>query len=138
MATEAVKTNICNEIIKIMEIYHAQEETSWGVDTPGGLEHMGDVWKLFLDWEKELLEQISGETIMNLKIFEEKEKEETILLFLKLREETDGNIVLSVVDSIDNVQTNLLYFENQELHLCLNVKDTLGFKLGCEAKLQVF
>lgn len=41
-----------NEILTIMKIYHEQEKSSYGVDTPGGLEHMGDVWSLFLKWER--------------------------------------------------------------------------------------
>ena len=47
------KTNcekVCDEILEIMATYHAQEEST-GVDTPGGLEHMGDVWRLFRKWE---------------------------------------------------------------------------------------
>jgi len=42
---------VCNEIIEIMATYREQEKSSWGVDTPGGLEHMGDVWRLFMKWE---------------------------------------------------------------------------------------
>lgn len=46
---------IMEEILKIMQTYHEQEATAYGVDTPGGLEHMGDVWHLFLKWEKAIL-----------------------------------------------------------------------------------
>ena len=51
-----VKRKICDEILKIMETYHRQEEERGYVDTPGGLQTMGDVWNLFLRWERELLE----------------------------------------------------------------------------------
>ena len=44
------KSKICAEILDIMECYHEQEKAG-GVDTPGGLEHMGDVWELFKKWE---------------------------------------------------------------------------------------
>lgn len=50
MSDEIHKT-ICDEILSIMQTYHEQEATTFGVDTPGGLEHMGDVWKLFRRWE---------------------------------------------------------------------------------------
>lgn len=39
------------EILEIMDTYHEQEARPEGIDTPGGLEHMGDVWRLFLKWE---------------------------------------------------------------------------------------
>ena len=48
------KTEVCQEIVAIMECYHEQEKSSYGVDTPGGLEHMGDVWALFSKWEMKL------------------------------------------------------------------------------------
>jgi len=34
-----------------MQTYHEQEASPRGVGTPGGLEHMGDVWSLFWQWE---------------------------------------------------------------------------------------
>ncbi len=46
--------NIGAEIKRIMEVYREQEATSYGVDTPGGLEHMGDVWSLLRRWDAEL------------------------------------------------------------------------------------
>ena len=52
MSIEA-KEKVCAEIISIMETYHEQEAAG-GVSTPGGLEHMGDVWRLFHRWEREL------------------------------------------------------------------------------------
>lgn len=40
---------VCAEILQIMKTYHEQ----WpNVSTPGGLEHMGDVWRLLGKWEK--------------------------------------------------------------------------------------
>ncbi len=52
-----MKDKICAEVLTIMETYHEQEKSVSGVDTPGGLEHMGDVWKLFAKWERMLLEE---------------------------------------------------------------------------------
>ena len=52
---ETVADKICDEILAIMKTYHEQEK-SGGVDTPGGLEHMGDVWALFHTWERKLLD----------------------------------------------------------------------------------
>ena len=42
------------EITNIMRVYHEQEHSRHGVGTPGGLEHMGDVWRLFKRWETSL------------------------------------------------------------------------------------
>jgi hypothetical protein len=39
------------ELLEIMAVYH-QQEARGGIDTPGGLEHMGDVWRLLLEWEE--------------------------------------------------------------------------------------
>ena len=55
MAKQAAQNEICNQILRIMKTYHEQEESDFGVDTPGGLEHMGDVWSLFHEWERKLL-----------------------------------------------------------------------------------
>jgi len=52
----SMKDKVCAEILEIMQIYHEQEATE-GVDTPGGLEHMGDVWRLFGKWEEMLSEE---------------------------------------------------------------------------------
>lgn len=45
------QNRVCQVILSIMDTYHQQEASDRGVDTPGGLEHMGDVWGLFLEWE---------------------------------------------------------------------------------------
>ena len=50
---------VCAEILKIMETYREQQKSAYGVDTSGGLEHMGDVWRLFAKWER----MLSGETL---------------------------------------------------------------------------
>jgi hypothetical protein len=50
-ANDESRDAICDEILRIMATYHEQENSSRGVDTPGGLEHMGDVWGLFRKWE---------------------------------------------------------------------------------------
>ena len=42
---------IVNEIKDIMETYHEQEDRGY-IDSPGGLEHMGDVWRLLNKWDK--------------------------------------------------------------------------------------
>lgn len=44
------KDKVCLEIQKIMQTYREQDEAG-GVDTPGGLEHMGDVWRLLQKWD---------------------------------------------------------------------------------------
>lgn len=48
-----MKNKVCDEILEIMQTYHEQEKSRGGVDTPGGLEHMGDVRALFRRWEKQ-------------------------------------------------------------------------------------
>ena len=50
---EQAKTAVCEEILDIMRVYHEQEARGY-VDTPGGLEHMGDVWQMLSRWEKVL------------------------------------------------------------------------------------
>lgn len=52
-ASEAAR-GIGGEIMAIMETYHQQEAERGYVDTPGGLEHMGDVWRLLSDWDDRL------------------------------------------------------------------------------------
>jgi hypothetical protein len=44
---------VCDEIIEIMDTYASQEAAGY-VDTPGGLEHMGDVWRKFKAWTEKL------------------------------------------------------------------------------------
>jgi hypothetical protein len=48
---------VCNEILDIMEVYDEQEAKRGYIDTPGGLEHMGDVWAKLRKWSKLLLEE---------------------------------------------------------------------------------
>ncbi len=48
--------SICREIMEIMKTYREQIEKSGYIDTPGGLEHMGDVWSLLARWDRELRE----------------------------------------------------------------------------------
>lgn len=45
-----LREKVCDEIMEIMETYREQEAAG-GVDTPGGLEHMGDVWRLLKKWD---------------------------------------------------------------------------------------
>lgn len=42
--------SVRDEILEIMRVYHEQESEG-DIGTPGGLEHMGDVWRLLLRWE---------------------------------------------------------------------------------------
>ena len=44
---------VCAEILSIMDTYHDQEANG-RIDTPGGFEHMGDVWRTLERWEKTL------------------------------------------------------------------------------------
>ena len=53
MNLSEVRESICDEIQEIMETYREQDAAG-GVDTPGGLEHMGDVWGLLREWDKRL------------------------------------------------------------------------------------
>lgn len=53
--SDETRSAICDEILRIMETFHEQEDRNGYVDTPGGLEHMGDVWKLFHRWEAMLI-----------------------------------------------------------------------------------
>lgn len=50
-----VNAEIVGELLEIMAVYHQQEDRG-SIDTPGGLEHMGDVWDLFSKWESMALE----------------------------------------------------------------------------------
>ena len=49
------KDTVCKEIQEIMVTYREQEAAG-SIDTPGGLEHMGDVWWLLRKWDKLLSE----------------------------------------------------------------------------------
>lgn len=57
---EAVKAErdrllmITSQIQSIMATYREQQKSPFGVDSPGGLQHMGDVWNLFAKWETAL------------------------------------------------------------------------------------
>lgn len=51
--SEQAKQKVCSEIQDIMRVYREQEAAG-NVDTPGGLEHMGDVWQLLTKWDREL------------------------------------------------------------------------------------
>ena len=48
---------VCREILQIMDTYHEQDASPRGIGTPGGLEHMGDVWRLLSRWERKLRAQ---------------------------------------------------------------------------------
>lgn len=60
-ATETPQS-VADEILAIMATYHEQEARG-DIDTPGGLEHMGDVWRLLLKWESALrTNEVSAES----------------------------------------------------------------------------
>lgn len=42
-------TQVCNEILAIMKEHDRQEERGY-VDTPGGIEHKGDAFRLLGRW----------------------------------------------------------------------------------------
>ena len=50
------KDTFCKEIQEIMVTYREQEAAG-SIGTPGGLEHMGDVWRLLRKWDKLLSEK---------------------------------------------------------------------------------
>ena len=45
---------VCSEVVEIMKVYREQDASPNGVGTPGGLEHMGDVWRLLKRWDAAL------------------------------------------------------------------------------------
>ena len=49
--TEEARKKVCDEVLKISATYDEQYEAG-DVGTPGGLEHMGDVWRLFAGWAR--------------------------------------------------------------------------------------
>lgn len=53
MNREAMES-VCTEIIEIMKTRDEQEAAGTYGGTPGGLEHMGDVWRLLDRWRDEL------------------------------------------------------------------------------------
>lgn len=53
MSTREAEKNVCWEIQDIMRVYREQNAKE-GFDTPGGLEYMGDVWRLLSRWDREL------------------------------------------------------------------------------------
>ena len=48
------KDQVCSEILAIMAEWHRQMDAKGYVGTPGGFEHLGDVWRTFLNWEERL------------------------------------------------------------------------------------
>jgi len=57
MNQEAMQ-KVCAEIQEIMQTYREQEAERGYIGTPGGLEHMGDVWRLLKKWDK-MLQNVS-------------------------------------------------------------------------------
>ena len=53
------RDEIANNIIGIMNVYYEQEKRGH-VGSPGGLEHMGDVWNWFKFWDKKLREEAAN------------------------------------------------------------------------------
>jgi hypothetical protein len=56
---ESVEKQICDDIVGIHDEYLRQQEAGF-VDTPGGLEHMGDVWSLISEWAAKLRARKEG------------------------------------------------------------------------------
>ena len=48
--TAEAQASVCRDIQIIMKTYRDQE-ASGNIDTPGGLEHMGDVWQQLAEWD---------------------------------------------------------------------------------------
>lgn len=55
-ADRATVRKVTWDIQTIMNTYREQEASRSGIGTPGGLEHMGDVWRLLAKWDKILSE----------------------------------------------------------------------------------
>lgn len=55
--------SVCDDIQMIMETYRAQEAEG-SVDTPGGLEHMGDVWKQMHEWDEQITSARDSDTVL--------------------------------------------------------------------------
>lgn len=53
LAQREAERRVCSEIQAITATYREQA-ASGNVDTPGGLEHMGDVWSLLRKWDAAL------------------------------------------------------------------------------------
>ena len=53
MTTDKARNEVCGEILEIMETYD-KNVASGRLGTPGGLEHMGDVWRLLGEWDNML------------------------------------------------------------------------------------
>lgn len=48
---QSAMIEVCEEIRQIMETYRYQEARFGDIGTPGGLEHMGDVWRKLRRWD---------------------------------------------------------------------------------------
>ncbi len=58
------RDDVCKEIVAIMEQYE-QQMSAGNFGTPGGLEHMGDVWTLLSCWAQ-MIKAEEGEDICGL------------------------------------------------------------------------
>jgi len=54
------RDQVCEEICRIMKEYDRQISVRGYVDTPGGLEDMGDVWNLLRSWQYLLTPPVAG------------------------------------------------------------------------------
>lgn len=52
---EEARKRVCDSIVEIMQTYDEQEAQGIYGGTPGGLEHMGDVWRLLDRWRTALV-----------------------------------------------------------------------------------
>ena len=57
-STAEAQASVCRDIQIIMATYREQMASDRGLGTPGGLEHMGDVWQQLAEWDAPCHEQI--------------------------------------------------------------------------------
>lgn len=50
-STAEAQASVCRDIQIIMATYREQMASDRGLGTPGGLEHMGDVWQQLAEWD---------------------------------------------------------------------------------------
>ena len=89
-AENAGMRGVCSDIVAIMDEYARQEAENGYVDTPGGLEHMGDVWKRLENWAHKL--RSLGPDPIAAAVAEERER------CAKIADDEDGEISWSGTD----------------------------------------
>jgi hypothetical protein len=56
-AAKTIAEDVADEIVEIMRVYDQQQAEHVYGGTPGGLEHMGDGWRLLNKWRDRLVKQ---------------------------------------------------------------------------------